>query len=127
MRLLPLELSVLTKLLEGQDVLLDVLRLQVKNCSVVQRELTGCGFYTTFSIPDNLPRISNISATFGDVVADIVGLKNGAGFLLFIKDGALDMLEGYSFDEVWPDSTSEFKLSFINESSRDWGDLGSIK
>jgi hypothetical protein len=124
MKLLPLELSVLTKLLDGHSASLQVLRLQLQSCSVVQRQSTGCGFYTTLSVPDDIERVSNLTATFGDVVANIAGLKNGAGFLLFIKDGALDMLEGFSFDEPWPSNTSMFTLNYSNEGARDWGDLG---
>jgi hypothetical protein len=28
-------------------------------------------------------------------------LRNGAGFVLFLTDGALEMLEGYTYDEAW--------------------------
>jgi hypothetical protein len=34
-------------------------------------------------------------ARFGDVLAEIEGLKPGAGFALFIDDGLITMLEGY--------------------------------
>lgn len=123
MKLLPLEKGVLCKLLEGDDPLLVALRLQLANCAVAQRELTGCGFYATLAVSVDAPRVDDVDAKFGDVVADISGLANGAGFLLYLKDGLLDMLEGYSFDEPWPKSTDIFELKYINESSRDWGDL----
>lgn len=123
MKLLPLELAVLSKLLEGDIPLLQALRVQLTNCSVVQREFTGCGFYTTLSTSADATRIPHFDAKFGDVIADIAGLANGAGFLLFIKDGLLDMLEGYSFDEPWPLSTDVFTLKFNNDSARDWGNL----
>jgi hypothetical protein len=33
-----------------------------------------------------------------NVYAEIDGLQYGAGFLLYIKDGMLDMLEGYCYE-----------------------------
>jgi hypothetical protein len=49
-------------------------------------------------------------------------------FLLYIKDGVLDLLEGYSFDEPWPSSTDGFTLRFLKGEQRDWKDLeGSLK
>jgi hypothetical protein len=38
----------------------------------------------------------------GDVSGELEGLANGAGFVLFIRDGRLKMLEGFTFDEPWP-------------------------
>jgi hypothetical protein len=52
---------------------------------------------------------------FGDVDAQIDGLENGAGFLLWITDGRLDFLEGYTYDGLWPTSIEEFKLCFLSE------------
>jgi len=37
----------------------------------------------------------------GDVHAELAGLSHGAGFVLFIKDGRLDCLEGLTYDEAW--------------------------
>ena len=36
---------------------------------------------------------------FGDVSAEIAGLKCGAGFLVYVDDGKIQMLKGYSYDE----------------------------
>jgi hypothetical protein len=48
--------------------------------------------------------------TLGDIGADIPGLAHGAGFVLFVRGGVISMLEGFSYDEKWPESISEFKL-----------------
>ena len=56
---------------------------------------------------------------FGDVIAEIPGLSGGAGFLLYIENGILDVLEGYSYDEPWPTSTEGFTLRFLKGEERD--------
>jgi hypothetical protein len=66
------------------------------------------------------------SFKFGDVVAEIEGLKHGAGFLLFITDGALDELEGYCYDEAWPKEVIGFKLAYFGGSERDMKSLKDI-
>jgi hypothetical protein len=126
MKLLPLEKAVLEKLLEGDFHLLDILRLQLAHCTVAERELTGCGFYLTLAVPETISRIPELDAKFGDVVAVLPGLTSGAGFLLYLKNGLLDMLEGYSFDEPWPVSTDVFELQYGNVGLRDWGDIAAI-
>ncbi len=39
-------------------------------------------------------------------------MKYGAGFLVFIDNGYFDMLEGYAYDEPWPDQITGFTLSY---------------
>ena len=126
MKLLPMERAVLAKLLEGDFPLLDMLRLQLENCKVTGREMTGCGFFLNLAVPDDMPRSIGLDTQFGDVLAVLPGLENGAGFLLYLKDGLLDMLEGYSFDEPWPISTDVFELRYNNVRLREWGDMGAI-
>jgi hypothetical protein len=46
----------------------------------------------------------------GDVGAEFPALKHGAGFVLFVRGGVITMLEGYTYDEAWPERTDEFRL-----------------
>jgi hypothetical protein len=113
-----LEQTVMQALLDGDDDILSILREQLKSTLVVKRKMTGVGFYTTFEVSADVPRAGDESFKFGDVVASIFGLKHGAGFLLYVKLGVLQMLEGYSYDEPWPQETSEFKLSYTSGQQR---------
>jgi hypothetical protein len=121
-----LEQKVMQALLDGDDDVLSILREQLKATVVFKREMTGMGFYTTFEVSANVPHVGDRSFKFGDVVANIPGLNHGAGFLLYIKSGELHMLEGYSYDEPWPQETSEFKLNYISGCQRDMDALGKI-
>lgn len=114
MTLLPLELAVLGKLLDGDHPMLTALRRQLPELGVTERKLTGVGFFTTFSMTDErlLVEVPPGASPFGDVEATISGMQHGAGFLLWLKDGRIDMLEGYSYDEPWPDHVGEFVLAY---------------
>lgn len=108
------ERAVVEKLLDGEGEILSTLREQVSVIAVTKRQMTGVGFYTTFSVPDGARRLpGNPSFKFGDVTAKILGLNYGAGFLLYVQDGALHMLEGYSYDESWPEGEGTFELSYV--------------
>ena len=118
--LTPLEQAVMEKLLDGEDEVLSALRQQLKVVEVSKREMTGVGFYTTFSVPDEVSRVpGNASFKFGDVIAKIPGLRLGVGFLLYVQDGNLHMLEAYTFDEPWPQRISSFELSYTPSDRRD--------
>ena len=119
-----MEEAVLKKLLDGHLPLLIQLRRQLEQCTVAKREFTGHGFFTELTVPENIPRTTRLDIKFGDVIGEVPGLANGAGFLLYVKDGILDMLEGYSYDEPWPLSIEGFKLKYTKGEERDWVALG---
>ena len=118
-----IEKAVLEKLLDGSLPLLVQLRKQLTRCIVAKREFTGFGFYAIFDVPDDVRPITGFDIKFGDVVAEIPELPSGAGFLLYIKDGVLDMLEGFSYDEPWPSSIDRYNLNYMNGEKRDWNAL----
>jgi hypothetical protein len=108
-RLHPLERQVLEKLLtlterelSAHD--LQTLEIQLAQAIILSREMTGHGFYTRFFAGENCPRLpEKKSFWFGSVYADVPRLRHGAGFHLYIKEGAIDQLEGFCFDGHWPD------------------------
>ena len=111
-----LENAVLTKLLAGGHPILATLRLQAEAAHLVTREYSGNGFFCTFAVPSGQPPVaSNSTFRIGDVDAKVKGLKHGAGFVLFVKNGYLDMLEGYSYEEPWPAKLDEFALNYQHE------------
>jgi len=100
------------RLLAGDGEPLETLRNQHDSAFVVGRKLTGSGFFLYFCVPAGVERLANKpSFRFGDVVASIDGLQFGAGFILHVKDGSLDALEGYSYEEPWPREISNYSLS----------------
>jgi hypothetical protein len=114
------ERAVMHKLLDGEDEGLSILREQFEVVAVIKREMTGVGFYMTFSVPEGARHLrGKPSFKFGDVSANVAGLEWGAGFLLYVQDGALHMLEGYAYDESWPQQISVFDLSYTTGNRRD--------
>jgi hypothetical protein len=108
----PLERDVLATILAPHHLVMDALRRQLERCRVASRETTGVGFFTTFAIPEDVEPAPVTPGTMalGDVTATIEGLEHGAGFVLFVENGRLHMLEGFSYGEPWTDVNARYEL-----------------
>lgn len=86
---------------------------QYEKCRVTSREFTGHGFFTDFEITDPADSFGDgICDPFGSLYIDLPGVKHGAGFVLFVKNGFISMLEGFVYgDEAWPEEIKEYKLT----------------
>jgi hypothetical protein len=77
--------------------------------------------------PSEIERLPNHDRIiFGDVNAEIEGLKFGAGFLLFISNGAIKMLEGYSHVGPWPAEIKRFVLTYADGSERNFNEVAEV-
>ena len=114
----PFEQAALDKLLAGNHPVLAALRTQAKAGRLSSRELTGVGFYCDFEVPPTVSPVGDENFHLGDVEATVPGLKHGAGFVLFVTNGRLTQLEGYSYDEPWPEEIHDFELRYQHEPRR---------
>ena len=122
-----LENQVIRMLLAGDDEALAVLRQQIDHAKVSSRRMTGVGFYTDFIIPPEVARIVDLpSFKLGDVNGTAANVMNGLGFLLYVTDGALSMLEGYTYDEPWPNELQGLVLTYSGGQSRNVESLKKI-
>ena len=109
----PLERQVITTLLAHKHPVMDALRRQFDECRVASREFTGHGFFSTLVVADGVEAapVTLRQLDLGDVTATIDGLEHGAGFVLFVRDGVLDVLEGFAYDEPWPSAIGRFEIT----------------
>ena len=107
------EKKLMDMLLDGDDDVLEGLREQYRNSTVESREFTGVGFFTNFIINTDVPPVAGgRNFVFGDVFTDFGSFETSSGFLLFIKDGYLSMLEGWTVADYWPDNYSGIQLYY---------------
>lgn len=107
-----LERAVMACLLAPEHPVADALRQQADHGRVASRKYTGVGFYTGLDVhPDAPPApVKSGQMNLGDVTASIDGLNHGAGFVLWVEDGVLRELEGFSYDEPWPEEIRGYDL-----------------
>ena len=113
---LPLEVAAITELLAGPDPILGELRLQFEASSAGQREWTGVGFWLAITTPpDTVPLPLEKDLYLSDVGAELEGVEHGVGFVLHVFDGLLGQLEGFTYDQPWPDWTGAFVVAYIRD------------
>ncbi len=92
------EVQILGMLLAGDHEMLGMLRDQLAASRVVLREFTGAGFFAHFEVPSDAPRLGRRSAfTISDVAGRVSGVE--VGFVLFVRNGALDCLECHTWGD----------------------------
>ena len=108
----PLEHDVIATVLAPDHPVMNALRRQFERCHAASRRFTGVGFFTVLYVaPDVEPApVKPGAMDLGDVTATIEGLEHGAGFVLVVQDGVLHVLEGFSYDEPWPDSSTRHEV-----------------
>jgi hypothetical protein len=113
-----LERAVMSALLAGDDPRLATLREQLSVVAVTDREVTGAGFFTRFSLPALVARVTEpIKNPIDDVCAELAGEEHPAGFLLWLEDGALQALEGFSYVENWPEDAQLRRIFYVRTES----------
>jgi hypothetical protein len=104
LQLTAFERAAIATILKPSHPVMDALREQLATCHVTDREFTGTGFFTGLHVP---AYVSDAPVTrdrlhLGEVAASLTGVEH-AGFVLWVARGRLEMLEGFSYGEPWPD------------------------
>lgn len=110
------EKDIIEKMCEQKDEGGEILWLQYSRSKVIEREFTGVGFFSYFEIAEDVPHFPGRTDCFiGDVVASINGSDFDYGFVLFLKNGKISMLEGYTWADKWPDTVNTYELRHTYE------------
>lgn len=98
-------LNVMEKLLYGDIQILEILRSQYRDSKIIDVECSNVGFFVNFEVDSNKIDVDGIATDFdiGDLYGTVDGIQGAVGFILFVIDGKLSMLEGYTNAiDVWP-------------------------
>lgn len=107
--------QVMEMLLMGDDAILTILKEQYTGASIISEECTNVGFYINYQINNApiIPKEYNGTFQIGDLDGAVGNINGAVGFVLYIKDGRLIMLEGYTnILDKWPESDSQIKLQY---------------
>ena len=73
--------------------------------------MTGVGFFTKIIVEGDVARpVGRPTFKLGNVHGQADNVRHGLGFLLYVTDGAISMLEGYTYDDPWPDDLQNLRL-----------------
>jgi len=105
-----LELAALHSIFSEAPELASPLEQQLVVATVEERENSGGGFFSTISVTDDAPRAISPKVLGYETHARIAGLEHGLGFVLFMEDGRLHLLEGFARG---PESTAGLDLTAV--------------
>ena len=111
-KLSDLEVVVLNRFTEGADPINVCLREQLKTALVWKREFTGVGFFSKLTVDSSTPALNDKKPfRLTSVNGTAKGVRHGLSFVLLVTDGRLAELEGFTYDEPWPDPIEDFALT----------------
>lgn len=119
---------VMEMLLRGNDTVLAILREQYKGARIVSEKYNNVGFYINYQISDApiIPNEYNTTFQIGDLEGTVDNIDSAVGFVLFVKNGYIIMLEGYTnLLNQWPESDSQVELQY-STGQRDYESLRKI-
>ncbi len=126
MKHIDLARNVMEMLLDGDDEVLSLLKKQYETAEIVSEELGEVGFYINYHVENFAINQEQFNSTFqiGDVDGVVNNINGAVGFILYVKDGFLTMLEGYvNIVDEWPEKDYEIKLVYDTGKSRDYASL----
>jgi hypothetical protein len=96
------ESALIQALLAGDDSILACLREQLDVATLVERDLTGSGFFLKFAVPTTALPADPANVVIDDVLFELEGLEHGGGAIAHDHGGYLNLIEAYLNAETWP-------------------------
>ena len=103
MRFDEFEKIIITDIIEQYPEYKQKLQSQLERIIVQKRELSTYGFstyYDVVAVEETLGDDKNLQ--LGKRQWNINGLQRGSDYILWIKNGLISSLEGFSYEEPWP-------------------------
>lgn len=115
MRLEQIEKDILQQFLNYQYPHLSD-KINFDSLNVKNRIFTGVGFLTYLN-KDNSLKITDENQSFewGNIGAKLNDNKIDVGFLIYVKNGFIDAIEGYTYDVDWPNEITNIEFYEINQ------------
>jgi hypothetical protein len=106
-----LEKAVIERFLADPAVKPNKRSVDFEAVNVSSREFTGAGFLTDFQRTDELKLFDeSVSLRWGKVGARLNASQTDTGYLVYIDEGYLSMIEGYTYGEDWPVEVEQLEI-----------------
>ena len=107
-------------LLSGDSIVLQQLKKQYENSKIIDIKETGKGIFVDFEVLDSSLGIKldgvKKDFAFGDMYGKINDKYGDVEFILFVKDGYITMLEGFTyFSDGWSKVADTITLKYFNK------------
>jgi len=100
-------------LIAGEHATLASLRQQYHRTVIKQVEFSRAGFCVSFEVQPDTPVALPQDFAGGHALIRLKDARLGAGCVLFVRNGRLSTLEGYTYDDEWPESTDVLSVDDV--------------
>lgn len=95
---------IVTDIIEQNADYREILLSQFDTARAKERRKSERGFCTDYIIDENAKTLGDgVEMQLGNSQWDINGVKNGTDYILWVKNGKIAHLEGFTYEEKWPD------------------------
>ena len=115
----PIERAVLEAAAHDYPASADVLREQIATAQVTNFENTGVGFFSTVEVAREARPVSDQSP-LDAATGSVASIPHGMGFLVFLEDGHIALIEGYTYDG----STADLDFEMVAFEAKPWSIAG---
>ena len=118
-KLWPIERAVLEAAAHDYQASAHALREQIATAQVTNFENTGVGFFSTVKVSPETPRLTDQSP-LDAATGSVASIPHGMGFLVFLEDGHICLIEGYTYDG----STVDLDFETVAFDLKPWSVVG---
>ena len=111
------EKKVMEKILNSPEKPYCILKNQYLNATITSRKLTQVGFFTNFKVPNKLI-VPGMKGLIMDVYAKFDNSDSTCLFILFVRSGKIDFLEGVMSDGDRPSKYDKAILCYAFKDRR---------
>ncbi len=106
-----LEWAIVDRLLQDPELHPEKADVKRAEIDVIDREFTGVGFLTEFEPSEELKLFADgVTLRWGKVGARLNASKIETGYVVYVDNGYLTTIEGYTYGEEWPERIDSFEL-----------------
>ena len=116
----PIERAVLEAAAHDYGAAAEGLRKQLAAAQVTDFENTGAGFFSTVKVSADAPRLTEKSP-LDAATASVGSIEHGMGFLVFLENGYVSLIEGYTCGDV---STEVVDFASVHFEMKPWSLAG---
>ncbi len=111
MKMTKLEKTIIESMIGDSELTLANPKIHLHKMIVTNREFTGAGFFTEIQrSPDTRLFDEGLSMHWGRVGARLNADAIKTGYLVYVEDGYVTLIEGYTYGDEWPTEMEGIEL-----------------
>ena len=111
MKTTELENAIIESMLGDRELMPIRANVHFDQVTVSDRAFTGAGFLTELERSDELKLFDDgVSLRWGKVGARLNAVKLETGYLVYVDDGYVTAVEGYTYGDEWPAQVEQIEL-----------------